>query len=373
MDRKMFRSLIGLITYGVLLVAVVVKWEAVWDGISFLFRMASPLFIGIGIAFVLNRPFDFFYRHYQKWFRRKKTQRFAKPAAVVSVYLLLFVIIVGIFSFIIPQLSKSVQMLAANWDSYVETASGWLSSLAQYLKLDQIDASRIDAVFEKAASALSRFATGLFPQLYTFTANLIKGVTNLFLGLVFSIYLLIDKKKLMRQINRLLDAYVPEKICEKIRRVSQITFDSFTLFVSGQILEAFILGALCFIGMTIFRFDYALLISTIIAVTALIPVLGAFLGCVPAVLVLGMISPIKAVLFIVFIIVLQQIEGNLIYPKVVGSSVGLSALWVLIAILVGGGLFGIFGMLIGVPATSVLLQLLKADTDNRLKSGAAKR
>jgi predicted PurR-regulated permease PerM len=187
------------------------------------------------------------------------------------------------------------------------------------------------------------------------------------MGLIFSIYILADKEHILSQINKLTFAYLPVKIAKRVKEIAKITSDIFTKFISGQATEAVILGVLCFIGMSVFKFEYPLLCSTIIAVTSFIPIIGSIIGCIPAVFILLMIHPIKALWFIVFIIILQQIEGDFIYPKVVGDSIGLPPLWVFFAIIAGGGLGGVLGMILGVPTASVLYKLLSSDANKKIK------
>ncbi len=193
-----------------------------------------------------------------------------------------------------------------------------------------------------------------------------QGVVNTVIGLIVSIYLLSSKETLCRQVKRMTYAFLPRRVADECVEVCQLISQCFSNFVSGQLMEACILGLLCFIGMRIFRFEYAFLISLLVGVSAIVPVVGAFIGTIPAVFLLFLVEPMQAVWFIVFIVVLQHIEGNLIYPKVVGESVGLPSLWVLMGIVVGGGLGGILGMLLGVPLFTVISKLLSQVTQQRL-------
>ena len=199
------------------------------------------------------------------------------------------------------------------------------------------------------------------------TTNIVQGVVNVVIGLIVSIYLLSSKETLCRQVKRMTYAFLPRRVADECVAVCQLISQCFSNFVSGQLMEACILGLLCFIGMRIFRFEYAFLISLLVGVSAIVPVVGAFIGTIPAVFLLFLVEPMQAVWFIVFIVVLQQIEGNLIYPKVVGESVGLPPLWVLMGIVIGGGLGGILGMLLGVPLFTVVYKLLSQATQQRLE------
>ncbi len=366
MNRKTFRSCILLITYCILLVAAIVKIDLIMGFAQSLWTLLAPLFIGVLLAFVLNRPFNFFMRCYTGLFKRKKSSAPCKVLSIATVYLLFFGVMAVIVGFLIPQLSESVSILYQNIGDYAQKLDELLAQAAEFFRLNFVDNGSVEAVLEKIPQYISALVTGIFPHLFNFTYSFIHGILNWAIGLIFSVYLLMDKKALKRRLMHVVEAYTSEKTYMRIKRVARVTCSTFSRFISGQMTEAIILGALCFIGMMIFGFDYALLISVIIAVTSLIPIAGAIIGCIPGAFILLMIDPMEAVWFLVFIIVLQQLEGNLIYPKVVGGSIGLPPLWTLVAIIVGGGLFGVLGMLLGVPAASVVYQLLRRDVHERL-------
>ena len=360
--RQLFKSCIWLITYCILLVAALIKIDIVTSFISKIFLILSPLFIGIAIAFVLNRPYKFFKRIFIK--RLKDKPKAANSFAIAASYILLFGVVASIFAYIIPQLADSVSLLSSNIGDYSARLQTFTQKASDYLKLDSFNSSVIQDNLSKLPQAVSGFITGVFPHIFSFTSTVVRSVANIVLGIIFSAYLLLDKEHLMFTISGMLKTYMPKKY-PKIKYIYDLSNKAFSSFVAGQFAESLILGVLCFLGMLIFRFEYALLISVIIAVTGLIPIVGAVIGCIPSVFILLMINPVHALWFLVFIIVLQQLEGNLIYPKVVGESIGLPAMWVLLAIIVGGGMFGIVGMLLGVPVTSVLYQLVKGDMYQR--------
>ena len=195
---------------------------------------------------------------------------------------------------------------------------------------------------------------------FVFANSILSGVTNFFVGLIFAIYVLIDKENLMRQTKKVLNKILPKNIYNKIIDIASLSNTTFQNFVKVQAFEAFILGFLCFIGMLLLGLPYAATISVLVGFTALIPIFGAFIGCIVGAFLIFMISPIKAAIFIIFFLVLQQIEGNLIYPHVVGGKIGLPSIWVLVAVMIGGSIGGVFGMLIGVPVLSIIYSLLKS-------------
>lgn len=214
--------------------------------------------------------------------------------------------------------------------------------------------------------------TNTLPHLIGMTSVVISGVVTGVISLVFSVYMLSGGPRLVAQCRRLVTTYLPKRISGPLLSVTRLTVDTFSKFISGQVTEAFILGGLCFLGMCIFRFDYAPLIAVIIGVSALIPVAGAYLGAGISAVLLVMIDPMQAVWFLVFLVTLQQLEGNIIYPRVVGTSMGLPGIWVLAAVTVGGALLGLAGIVVSVPITAVLYTLLKRDLRTRIAVQAAK-
>ena len=217
-------------------------------------------------------------------------------------------------------------------------------------------------LFNSALAALSNAV----PQLVSLTSNLVSIVVTGVLALVFSIYMLSGKDRLLAQCRRVLRAYTPPKVCRMVLEVTALTAGTFSKFVTGQITEACILGGLTFAGMVLLRLDYPLLIAVLIGVSALVPIVGAYVGAFTSALLLAMIDPMKAVIFLLFLVCLQQFEGNVIYPRVVGTSLGLPGIWVLAAVTIGGGLFSFLGMLLSVPVASILYTLLRQDVHRRL-------
>lgn len=371
MEKKLFRSLLMLITYSVLLVVVLINLDVIAGGVKTLLTVCRPLLIGFAIAFVLHRPCGFFARQYEKGLPQR-AKGAARPLAVVTSYVLLIGLIVALFALVIPQLVSSVQTFASHLNDYaanLQSLYDWVVSKLDLEMLENVNLSGIGASLQGLLERTMNAVTSAIPQIVTITANLVSAVVTFFLAIVFSIYMLHGSDKLCAQCRRLTQTYLPKRLAEWLLRVVRLTADTFTNFVSGQLIEACILGGLCFLGMTILRFDYAPLISVIIGVSALIPVAGAYLGAVVACLLLVMIDPLEAVWFLIFLVILQQLEGNIIYPRVVGTSIGLPGLWVLAAVTIGGGLFGFPGMLLGVPVAAVLYTLLRDDLRRRVRTG----
>jgi len=320
----------------------------------------------VALAFILNRPFKFFKRVYGSLVKKRKNLTIT--FSLITVYLLLIGIVTGIVAFLIPQLLDSIDTFYSSLGKYSEQLSELVQKASGYLNLNGIDMDSINAFFGEFKTLSSNIFKGLFSNVVNFTQNALISILNIVLGIILSVYMLADKDRIRRQFVIIVSAYLPIKTGERIKYILHLSNKTFTRFVSGQLLGAVILGVLCFVGMTIFRFNYPLLISVIIAVTSIIPVAGSIIGAIPAVFILLMVAPIQALWFVVFITILQQLEGNIIYPKVVGNSIGLPALWVLLAIIIGGGFMGVIGMLLSVPIASVLYQLIKEDTNKKIQN-----
>lgn len=363
MNKDLFKSCILLITYTIILISAVVKIDWVSNFITDFFIILSPFLIGIVIAFILNRPVKFFQRIYGLFLSKHK--KATKILSFLTTYLLFLSLIAGVVAVIIPQLRDSINMFYANLGIYTWRLKMLVSDLFEFLHVQGIDTTALESFLNELPTLSFNFSAGFVPRLLDFTASAVSWTFNILVGLFLSIYLLADKKRLKRQFSKLLAAYFLPETEGRIRYVYHVTNKIFASFVVGQLTEAIILGVLCFLGMLFLGFNYPLLISVIITVTSFIPLVGPFVGAFVGVFLLLMVRPIQAFWFIIFIIVIQQIEGNFIYPKVVGTSVGLPGLWVLLAIIVGGGLFGIVGVLLSVPTVAVFYQLLKEDVDKK--------
>lgn len=366
MSKGLFRSILKIIVFTVALVLFVVKFDQVGSAISAFLAVLTPVFLGFAIAFFLHRPFAFFRRQLEK----TRIKKAATPLAVVIAYLLFFAVVVALLAFIIPQIVASFVTFAGNFSGYFAHVQQWLDDLVRRFDIDflkGINLPNLGTIIQQTLSSAAGMLSGLSVHVFSITSNVIAGVINLFLAFVFSVYMLSGSQRMLAQCRRLVVAYLPEKVAEPLLEVTRLTADTFTNFISGQLTEACILGSLCFLGMCLFRFEYAPLISVIVGVSALIPIVGPFLGAATSALLLAMISPVMAFWFLVFLITLQQLEGNIIYPRVVGKSIGLPGIWVLGAVTVGGGLFGFLGLLVAVPTASVLYTLIQRNMRRRLR------
>ena len=367
MDKKLFKQLIALITFSVVLVAFLVKLDAVGVWVHDVLLAFRPLFIGIAIAFVLHRPCNFFARVYEAHLPGK-TKKAGRPLAVATSYVLLLAFLAVLIALVVPEIIKSLERFVSNLNTYGANFQALFDLLVEKFQLESLKDWNFSTAFQDLNSLLSRLldlVTDTMPHLISATGVVVSAVVTGVLAIVFSVYMLSGAPKLLSQCRRLAVTYLPRRVQAPFLSVVRLTADTFTRYVTGQVTEACVLGVLCFVGMCIFRFDYAPLISVIIGVSALIPVAGAYMGAIVAVLLLVMIEPMQAVWFLVFLVILQQLEGNLIYPKVVGTTIGLPGVWVLAAVTVGSSLMGFVGLVISVPIAAVLYTLLRQDMRGR--------
>lgn len=371
MPKQWMRSILLIITYTVLLVLALMRSDWIFGLLGEILSGCRPLFIGFAIAFVLNRPCAFFCRHYERNLGRR-WRKLGRPLAVLTSYLVLIAVITALFSFVLPQVVASLQMLAGSLGGYIANLQELLNMVADYLDWEALDLD-FTSLFTSLRDYLQGFLNGLLSsvsnaatQVMVVTGNIISWLVTLVLAVVFSIYMLAGKEKLLGQGRRLLRAYLPRRWADRVSYVLELTAEIFSNFVSGQLIEACILGGLCALGTFFIQADYAALVGVIIGVSALIPVAGAYIGALLSAFLLVMVDPVRALVFLIFLAVLQQIEGNVIYPRVVGTSIGLPGIWVLAAVTVGGGLFGLLGVLLSVPVASVVYALIKQDVRRRL-------
>ena len=321
-----------------------------------------PFGAGLGIAFVLNVPLRFLE---ERFFAGRKVKRWV---LITVTYLLAAGVLCVLLFLIIPQLKKSAGVLLENLPGYLAQAETWTHRTAQ--KLGPWAADFTQNAWEAVSQWMEqRQKTGpeMVDSTVNMAANLFQGTVNLLAGVVFSIYLLAKKEALCLSCKGVLFAFLPRDKARKLSRVGRLTTETFRKFAAGQLTEAFLLGAFCFLGMALLQMPYAPLISAMIGVTALIPIFGAVFGTAAGAFILLMERPVTAIWFVAFILVLQQVESNFLYPRVVGDSIGLPGIWVLLAVTAGGSLFGVLGMLAGIPLASVAYTLFRETVAVRLK------
>lgn len=337
-----------------------VKVSVIVDGIA---KILSPFIAGGAIAFVLNvlmRPLETGWDYIFKK-RSKILTKLKRPVCLVLSIVFMFGFLIAILFMIIPEFINTFENIIEELPGYAEKSLVWYNKLRTFALNHNVKIPEFKFNPEIVINFLKdNFANqSTLNKTIDFTASLISGIINAIVALAFSLYLLAQKEKLGRNIKKTLYAFFPKKSIDVLIDITNITDQTFTKFVSGQLLEALIIGLLCFVGMLIFNMPYAPVVSVLVGFTALIPVFGAFIGTAVGAFLILFDSPTKAFWFIIFIIVLQQLEGNLIYPKVVGKTVGLPGIWVLTAVTIGGNTFGVLGILLAVPACAVLYTILR--------------
>jgi predicted PurR-regulated permease PerM len=359
MKKDEFKDKIFLVTYGIILFVLLMNYQWVFDLFGVVVKALLPFIVGLVIAFILNVL--------MKMIEEKMLYKLNNGKRALSLVLSLIAVfgfIVVLLFILIPQVKNAGMIFLDNIPEYHEN----ILELGEKVGLSEEQLSIIkleDTKFMKEMSNILKNNSKFILDLsFGLVNSVVSVVCNFFVGLIFAIYVLIDKESLCRQLKKLFNKLFNKKVYNKILEISELSNITFTNFVKVQFLEACILGGLCFLGMLLLGLPYAATISVVIGFTALIPIFGAFIGCVIGAFLIFMINPLQALIFIAFFLILQQIEGNLIYPKVVGGKIGLPSIWVLVAVMIGGSVGGIFGMLMGVPIISVLYSLIKSYVNN---------
>lgn len=330
-----------------------------------------PIILGAALAYVLNLLCSRLEQWYFPKSRLKIVRVTRRPVSILLTFVLVLLVLFGVLRLVLPQFANALSEFFESVPKVVTRLAAWIQSTDQFpLIQKKISTTQIDwtSIQSKVMKYFTSGISGVLGSTITIFSKVTSGVVNFVLAVTFAIYILISKEKLGTNIKRVGHAFLSDRVMRKLKYYLATINQCFSSFIIGQITEAFVLGTLCIVGMLIFRFPYAVSIGAFVGMMALIPIFGAWIGAGVGFLLIVVDSPFKAVLFIVFILVLQQIEGNLIYPKVVGTSIGLPGIWVLAAITIGSGISGILGMLLGVPVAATLYKLLKDATNQRLSN-----
>ena len=366
LNKKNIKRILLLVACSIILYWALNNLSTLGKLLGSFFSLFSPLLIGAGIAYVMNlllkaieRLWDMALKKAPELWRVK----LKRPICLTATILLFLGIIFAIFFILIPRLEEAGSTLIANVPGYITQIQNWWGSLVDFAAGHGVTLPELSMNVEDATKFISKIlssdSSNVVNTTIDITTSILGALVNILLALVFSVYMLAQKETLISQSRRLLLAALPRKAGQRTMHILKLTNNAFSSFVTGQVTEAFILGSLCCIGMLILRLPYALPVSVIISFTSLIPIFGAWIGAATGGFLIVFVSPIKALTFLIFLLILQQVEGNLIYPKVVGKSVGLPGLWVLAAVTIGGGIFGMLGMLLGVPICSVIYALVQ--------------
>lgn len=346
-------------------------WDICFSFVLLAVRAAVPLLIGCVIAYLVNILMCFYERHWTIKKPQAGIHRFRRPLCILLSFITVILVLFIVFNMIIPELQACVLLLMKELPPFIEMLLEKAEELFTFYPqiIDELQNALHtldwETVIKKAVSLLTTGLGDVVTVAVSVISSVISVIATLVVGLIFSLYLLTGKERLGAQFHRLITTYLRPKYSDRIFYVLRVLDNAFHKFIVGQCTESVILGLLCIGGMMLLRLPYATMVGTLIGFTALIPIAGAFIGAVVGTFMIFTVSPVKAVVFLVFFLILQQVEGNIIYPKVVGSSMGLPGIWVLAAITIGGGVMGIWGMLLGVPLAAALYQLLRNDINRR--------
>jgi len=372
LNRTTMKRLMLLITFTVLLLVAVMRLDAVYAALQFILGILSPFVTGAVIAFILNVPMRFLEGKLFAKATKKKGVRpgYVRPLSLLLTLALVIAVLLIVILIVMPQLGETVSGLGATISAGINQLIPWAEE--QFANNPQVVEwlhgihFNWDQIIDTVVSFLRNGAGNVLNSTITAAVSIVNTIANFFIALIFSIYLLLQKEKLAFQGKKVIYALLPKKAADKMMEICSLSNRVFASFITGQCTEAVILGALFFVAMQLFRMPYALLVSCLISVTALIPIVGAFIGCAVGVFLLLFVSPVKALTFLIMFLILQQLEGNLIYPHVVGNSIGLPSIWVLAAVTLGGSLMGVAGMLFFIPFTSVVYTLFRQYVNRRL-------
>lgn len=374
LNKKNIKKIHHTIIFLVLLVICLWKYDIVLKMAGFIFHIVFPFILGGAIAFIINVPMYYLEQRLFPQEKKKKSrvlQKISRPISLIIVLIILLAIISGILFGLIPQLAKTFISLGDSLNAFLPKAANWLETLFQNNKDILLEINKIEFNWNKIVNmGINFFKTGAVAMLGSTLGavkTIIGGIADFFIAFAFSCYILLQKEKLNRQVKKVCYAFLSQENAKKVIDIASLTYRTFSNFITGQCVEAVILGTMFVIAMSIMHIPYALLIGVLIAFTALIPIFGAFIGCGVGTFLIFIVDPLKALIFLILFLVLQQVEGNLIYPHVVGNSVGLPSIWVLAAVSIGGSLMGVVGMLIFIPLVSVIYTIFRSYVYSRLR------
>lgn len=349
-----YKKILEIVLIGIGCYWALNNFQIILDIFNSILAVIMPFLLGIMIAFILNVLMIRIEKILSRFILDKKYTSFKRVISIIVSLLIVIGVIGIIITLIIPELTNAIKVIVKSFPETFEQLQVWINSV----DLNSI-ASELSGLFKIGLTGMLGSTVDVISMFFT-------SILNLVVGIVFALYILMSKETLKRQSHKLIDAYIPKRISVKLLEVGTLARTTFSNFVIGQTVEAFILGTLCAVGMAVLNLPYAPMVGSLVGITAFVPIVGAFIGGGIGAFMILTVDPMQALIFIIFLVVLQQLEGDLIYPRVVGSSVGLPSIWVLFAVTVGGGLWGITGMLFSVPVLSVVYALIKGHVN---KSG----
>lgn len=374
LNKHNLKKIRGLILFTIFVLVALQNYGILFAGLKLLISILTPFLLGGLIALILNIPMNFYERKLfteRKYANKKWAKKLARPIAFILAILSVLAVIAIVVFVVLPELGNTVISLAKVLQEFLPGIQQWAVDMFKDNPELVRAIQKLDFQWDKILTNVMQFlgsgAGNVLDSTYVAVKSIASGIATFVIAFVFSCYVLLQKEKLNVQVKKLMYAFMPRDWTDIFIALGSLTQKTFSNFFTGQCLEAIILGLMFFVTMSIFRMPYALLISVVIAFTALIPVFGAFIGCTLGVLLIFLVSPLQAIGFVVMFLVLQQIEGNFIYPHVVGNSVGLPAIWVLVAVSLGASLMGVLGMVLFIPMVSVVYTMLRGIVNRRLK------
>lgn len=379
LDRKNVRTILLIIAFAVLLYTAAQNLASVYGAVRTVWRVFGVVITGLAMAFVLNVPLKLFENRVfygMSEDRRPLVRKLRRPVSLVFALVVSLGLIGILIAVVLPQLTATVAEVAARLPEYISSAVNWLNDFLAGFGIEIESLKNFTVDWEKVFSELTTYlkegsanvdGSSVVDTVTGVGTSVVSTVMNTFLGLVVAVYILAQKERIGRFTRRCIDAFLPQKAASGLARIASMASETFSNFVAGQLADSCILGILCYICMRIFRFPYPEVISVVIGVTSLVPMVGSFIGEVLGALLILIVSPLKALLFVVMVLAIQQVDGAFIYPRIVGRSVGLPGVAVFCAVIVGGNVAGVIGAMIGVPVCALIYALLREAVDARLR------
>ncbi len=374
LNKKTVRTILLIITFTVLLLVAVQNLASIYDAIARVWDIFGVVTGGLALAFVLNVPLKLFENRLLYGMCENKyplVRRMHRPASLFCAIVMALGLVVLFFVIVLPQLTRTISEIAVKIPDYISSIVGWAEETLESFKLSTGFLENLSIDWENTIIEISSYLKngvgGIIGAATNIGTSLVSSAMDIVFSLIIAVYVLADKERIGAFVSRCIRAFLPKRMTGGLTRLATMSASTFSSFITGQLTDSFILGVLCYFGMIIFRFPYAGVISVVIGVSSLVPIVGTFIGEAIGVFLILLVSPIKALLFFVFILCLQQVEGSFIYPRVVGKSVGLPGVVVLCTVIVGGNIAGVLGALLAVPVCAVLYTLLRSTVDSRLK------
>ncbi|MDU1412971.1 MAG: AI-2E family transporter [Clostridium sp.] len=350
----------------IILFFIIYNATGIYREIKSIFSILTPFIYGFAIAYILAIPMKFLETRVLNFLDKKRKFKLKRMLAITITYVVAGIALGAFFSILIPEIARSISTLIENIPEYGMAVEHSVTVLVEKLQLDMSIVNEIIDDFRSISVYLTEFAGKVVTYLIQFSAIITQSILNIIIGTIVSIYILTSKEKFFAQTKKLMYSVLPKRPVNYIVELTRSSNKIFIGFLGGKLLDSFIIAIICFVGMSIFKMPYALLVSFIIGITNIVPVFGPFIGAIPSIIIIFIASPIKALWFAIFVLVLQQFDGNILGPKILGNSIGISAFWVMFAIILGNGIFGFVGMIIGVPLFAVIYSIIKSIVEYQL-------